>query len=85
MTVLEPTPERTSRGQWLRRATFTASSLALTSAFAFSLSGIASTQGSVKPGGPAAALAAKQATRSDAAGHRDCHRGGRGRGAAPRV
>jgi hypothetical protein len=80
MTVLEPMPEGSGRPGWLRRSMFAATAFALTSAFVFSLSGIASTQGRVKPDGQAAALAAKQAARStDAADHRDCHRAGRSR------
>jgi hypothetical protein len=86
MTVLEPMPERTAQRGWLRRLAFVASALALTFAFALSLSAIASTQGTVKPDGQAAAIVAKQATQSsDAADHRDCHRGGRARGASRRV
>jgi hypothetical protein len=87
MTVLEPMPERTDRRGWLRRAAFVTSALALTFAFAFSLSGIASTQGRVQPNGQAAALAAAQqsARGDDAADHRDCHRDGRSRSASGRV
>jgi hypothetical protein len=85
MTVLEPMPERTDRRGWLRRAAFITSALALTFAFAVSLSGIASTQGTVQPDGQAAAIAAQQTARTDAADdHRDCHRW-RGRGASRRV
>ena len=51
MTVLEPTPERTHRPGWLRRATFVASAAALTLVFALSLTGIASTQGTSRPAG----------------------------------
>jgi len=81
MTVLEPMPEQTGRRGWLRRVAYVASGLALTLAFALSLSAIASTQGTIEPDGHAAAIAAKQATRGDdAADHRDCpHRGGRAR------
>ena len=83
MTVLEPMPERTGRAGWLRRVAFVASALALTFAFAVSLSAIASTEGAVKPDGQAAAIAARQAAQADAtADHRDCpHR----RGASRRV
>jgi hypothetical protein len=87
MTVLEPTPERTGRRAWLRRAAFVASAVALTFAFFVSLSAIASTEGTVKPNGQAAAIAARQAAqRDDAADHRDCpHRSGRARGTSRRV
>jgi hypothetical protein len=86
MTVLEPMPERTGRPGWLRRVAFLASAVALTFAFALSLSAIASTEGTIAPDGQAAAIAAKQATQADeAADHRDCHRGGRGHSAARRV
>jgi hypothetical protein len=79
MTVLEPMPERTAERGWLRRIAFAASALALTFAFALSLSAIASTHGTVKPDGQAAAIAARQATQADSAADRhDCpHRGGR--------
>jgi hypothetical protein len=81
MTVLEPMPERTGERGWLRRVAFAASAVALTFAFALSLSAIASTQGTVKPDGQAAAIAAQQAAQGDdAADRRDCpHRGGRAR------
>jgi hypothetical protein len=86
MTVLEPLPERAGERGWLRRVAFVASALALSCAFALSLSAIASTQGTIEPDGQAAALAAKQATRGDdTADHRDCHRGSHLRGAARRV
>jgi hypothetical protein len=86
MTVLEPLPERTGERGWLRRVAFVASALALSFAFAVSLSAIASTQGTIEPDGQAAAIAAQQAAREDdAADHRDCHRGGHLRGAARRV
>ena len=86
MSVLEPTPEQTDRRPWLRRLAFGTSALALTSAFAFSLSGIATTQGRVQPNGHAAALAAaQQSGGGDAADHRGCHRGGHQRSAARRV
>jgi hypothetical protein len=84
MTVLEPTPERPARWGWLRRAAFVGSALALTFAFAVSLSGIATTEGQVRPDGQAAAIAAQHTSRgSDTTEHRDCHR--RGRGASRRV
>jgi hypothetical protein len=87
MTVLEPMPERSGLRRWLRRVAFVASAVALTFAFAVSLSAIASTEGTVRPDGQAAAIAARQATQGDAAAdHRDCpHRGGRSRGASRRV
>ena len=87
MTVLEPMPEGTSRRGWLGRAAFGASALGLTCAFVLSLSGIASTQGRLKPDGQAAtAIQARQAARSiDAARHRGCHREGRTRAASGRV
>jgi hypothetical protein len=70
----------------MRRAAFVTSALALTFAFAFSLSGIASTQGRVQPNGQAAALAAAQQTRGDdTADHRDCHRNSHTRGVSRRV
>jgi hypothetical protein len=77
-------PERTDRRPWLRRLAYVTSALALTFAFAFSLSGIASTQGHVQPNGQAAALAAAQQAH-DAADHRDCHRGAGRRGVSRRV
>jgi hypothetical protein len=83
MTVLEPTPDRAPRGSLLRRVCFAATSLALTAAFALSLSGIATTRGAVRPDGQAAAIAARQriANESDGAttGRHHCHRGNRGR------
>jgi hypothetical protein len=60
MTVLEPTPDRASRRSLLRRVCFVATSLALTVAFALTLSGIATTRGAVRPDGQAAAIAAQQ-------------------------
>jgi hypothetical protein len=85
MTVLEPMPERTGRGAWLRRGAYAASASALTFAFAFSLSGIASTQGTVRPDGHAAALVAKQARSGSVSTHRSCHRGAKSRAASRRV
>ena len=85
MTVPEPTPDHGSRGSLVRRAGFLATAVGLTGAFAFSLSGIASTRGAVSPETQAAVIAAHQ--RSDAAeagtgtfrrGH--CHHGDRSRG-----
>ena len=79
MTVLEPLPERAGERGWLCRVAFVASALALSCAFALSLSAIASTHGTVKPDGQAAAIAARQAAQGDEAADRhDCpHRGGR--------
>jgi hypothetical protein len=77
MTVLEPTPDPSRRASFLRRAAFTATAAALTGAFAFTLSGIATTRGAVRPDGPAAAIAARQQTVLTARHH--CHRGDRGR------
>ncbi len=60
MTVPEPTPDHGSRSSLARRAGFAASAVGLTAAFAFSLSGIATTRGAVRPDGQAAAIAAAQ-------------------------
>jgi hypothetical protein len=60
MTVLEPTPEPSRSASFLRRAGFTATAVALTGAFALTLSGIATTRGAVRPNGQAAAIAARQ-------------------------
>jgi hypothetical protein len=81
VTVLEPMPDGPARRGLLRRAAFGASALGLTCAFVLSLSGIASTQGRLKPNGQAAAaIQARQAARTgDAAAHRGCHREGRTR------
>ena len=85
MTVPEPTPDHASRGSLVRRAGFLATAVGLTGAFAFSLTGIASTRGAVSPETQAAVIAAQQ--RSGAAetgsttfrrGH--CHHGDRARG-----
>jgi hypothetical protein len=86
MTVLEPTPDRAPRGSLLRRVCFVATALALTAAFAFTLSGIATTRGAVRPDGQAAAIAAQQRIASDSGGdgttgRHHCHRGDRSRGA----
>jgi hypothetical protein len=78
-------PERTPDRPWaamLRRAAFAATAVALTVAFALSLSGIASTQGQV-PDDQAAALAAQRARAADASaatGRHHCRRGERQRG-----
>lgn len=78
MTVLEPTPDRSRRASFLRRACFAATAAALTGAFAFALSGIATTRGALRPDGQAAASAARQQTVLGARHH--CHRGVRARG-----
>ena len=81
MTVLAPTPDGPSRGVFLRRACFLAVALALTVAFGLSLSGIASTQGTLRPDGRAAAIAAqRQRTTEAGAGRHHCRRGDRARG-----
>jgi hypothetical protein len=85
MTVLEPTPDHARRGSLLRRVSFVATALALTAAFALTLSGIATTRGAVRPDGQAAAIAAQQRTADDSdgtTGRRHCHRGDRSRGGA---
>jgi hypothetical protein len=74
MTVLEPTPDRPSRVALARRAGFLAGALGLVIAFGTSLSGIATTQGTVQPGGEAAALAAKQLRTTSAHRRADCPR-----------
>jgi hypothetical protein len=79
MTVLEPTPDRSRRASFLRRAGFAATAAALTGAFAFTLSGIATTRGAVRPDGQAAAIAARQQAAFTARHH--CHRGERNRAA----
>jgi hypothetical protein len=82
MTVLEPTPEPSRRASFLRRAGFTATAVALTGAFALTLSGIATTRGAVRPNGQAAAIAARQQTAFTARHH--CRHRGRNRdGGAP--
>ena len=83
MTVPEPTPERALRAPFLRRVCFASATLALTAAFGVTLSGIASTRGSLDPDGQAAALAAAQHHRAtDAADgivRHHCRRGSDGR------
>ncbi len=83
MTVLEPTPDHASRGSLLRRVCFAATALALTAAFALTLSGIATTRGAVRPDGQAPAIAAQQrgasGDRSGVTGRHHCHRGDRNR------
>jgi hypothetical protein len=86
MTVLEPTPDSPrARTTLLRRLSFITAALALTVTFALTLSGIASTQGTLRPDGQAATIASHD--RSDTAvQHHDCPRGAqRSRGAARRV
>ena len=83
MTVPEPTPDR-ARWSLLRRVCFVASALALTAAFAFTLSVIATTRGAVRPDGQAAAIAAQQRLADDSegfTGHHRCHRRDRARSA----
>jgi hypothetical protein len=80
MTVPEPTPDRSRRASFLRRAGFTATAAALTGAFALTLSGIATTRGAVRPDGQAAAIAARQQT--SFTGRHHCHRGDRNRDGA---
>ena len=80
MTVLAPTPD--SRGRWLRRVGFGATALALTAAFGVTLSGIASTRGTVRPDGQAAAIAAQQRTAGAARSRHHCRRGDRSRSGA---
>jgi hypothetical protein len=60
VTVLEPTPDRPGRAPLLRRIGFVGAAAALSATFAVSLSGIATTQGTIRPDGQAAALAAQQ-------------------------
>jgi hypothetical protein len=82
MTVLEPTPEDAPRASLLRRVGFAATALALTAAFALSLTGIATTRGAVRPDGQAAAIAAQQQQRiagDGSTGRHHCHRGDRNR------
>jgi hypothetical protein len=80
MIVPEPTPDH-ARGSLLRRVCFMASALALTAAFAFALTGIATTRGAVRPDGQAAAIAAAQQRTANESftGRHHCHRGDRPR------
>jgi hypothetical protein len=82
MTVPEPTPDHAPRGSLLRRVCFAVTALALTAAFALTLSGIATTRGAVRPDGQAAAIAAQQRSISGdgATGRHHCRRGDRSRG-----
>lgn len=78
MPVLEHTPDLPpARSGLLRRLSFTVAAVALTATFAFTLSGIASTEGTLEPDGQAASLAGQDERRSDPVQHRDCHRDGR--------
>jgi hypothetical protein len=81
MTVPEPTPDHAPRGSLLRRVCFVATALALTAAFALTLSGIATTRGAVRPDGQAAAIAAQQQriASNGVTGRHHCHRGDRSR------
>ncbi|MEA2324744.1 MAG: hypothetical protein QOD81_4594 [Solirubrobacteraceae bacterium] len=59
----------------LRRVSFAATALALVIAFGLTLSGIASTEGTLRPDGQAATLAAKaRDTATISARHRECRR-----------
>ncbi len=79
MTVSEPTPEvPRARASMLRRLSFAATAVALTATFALSLAGIASTQGTIKPAGQAATLAAQGDDSEAVADRHECHRGSRG-------
>ena len=82
MTVPEPTPDDVAHSSLIRRACFLATAAALTVAFAFTLSGIASTRGSVRPDGQAAAIAAAQqrGVSETSTTRHHCHRGDRARG-----
>ena len=85
MTVPEPTPDHASRWSLVRRAGFVTTAAGLTVAFALSLSGIASTRGTVRPETQAAVVAAAQrhsdaATATPRRGH--CRHGDRQRGGA---
>ena len=73
MTVPEPTPDHASRWSLVRRAGFVTSAAGLTVAFALSLSGIASTRGTVRPETQAAVVAAAQ-RHSDASDASDAAR-----------
>jgi hypothetical protein len=85
MTVPEPTPDHAPRGSLVRRAGFLATAIGLTGAFAFSLSGIASTRGAVSPETQAAVIAAQQRSNAAETGtgtfrHGHCRHGDRARG-----
>jgi hypothetical protein len=82
VTVLEPTPDHAPRGSLLRRVCFAVTALALTAAFALTLSGIATTRGAIRPDGPAAAIAAQQRSVSGdgSIGRHHCRRGDHNRG-----
>jgi hypothetical protein len=87
MTVSEPTPDVPRAGSSiLRRVSFAFTAVALTATFALSLAGIASTQGSIEPSGPAATLAAQQNSSDSVADRHDCPHGDRrSRSASGRV
>jgi hypothetical protein len=88
MTVPEHTPEHAARWSVVRRIGFVATATGLAAAFILSLSGIASTRGTVRPETQAAVVAAAQrhTSAADAAattprrGH--CRHGNRQRGGA---
>ena len=80
MTVPEPTPDHASRWSLVRRAGFVTTAAGLTVAFALSLSGIASTRGTVRPETQAAVDASDAATTTPRRGH--CRHGDRQRGGA---
>jgi hypothetical protein len=86
MTVPEPTPEHGSRRSVVRRAGFVATATGLAAAFALSLTGIASTRGTVRPETQAAVVAAAQrhSAASDADTTTTPHRGHCHRGAGRR-
>ena len=86
MTVLEPTPDHPrARPSLLRRLSFAGAALAATATFAFTLSGIASTQGTIRPGGQAATIAAQGDDSQTVADRHECRRGHRSRSASGRV
>jgi len=77
MTVLEPMPDRRSRrsrASLLRRSGFLAVTVGLLIAFGATLSGIATTQGTVRPDGEAAEIAARQARSTSPHRGVDCPR-----------
>jgi hypothetical protein len=89
MTVPEPTPDqpRPGRTTLLRRVSFATAAVALTATFGLTLSGIASTQATIEPDGPAATVAAaRDAASSTVSDRHECRRGGqRARGESGRV
>ncbi|MEY2536221.1 MAG: hypothetical protein QOF29_4131 [bacterium] len=74
MTVPEPTPEPRIARSVLRRVSFAATALALVIAFGLTLSGIASTEGTLRPDGHAATLAAKERSTTTSTRQRECRR-----------